>query len=237
MKRIEKKITALQQLLLTTYGVPARNEHTPSPLTALIGTILSQNTNDRNSYKAYMNLREKHPSWEEVAKLPLPVLEKTIRAAGLTKQKALAIKNALSSIQKKQGTLSLEYLNELTDKEALEDLTGMKGVGVKTASCVLLFSLFRNVCPVDTHVHRTLNRTGVVKTSSPEKTFWIIQDFLPAGGAHSFHTNLIRLGREFCRPTNPLCPSCPVRKECSFKNKSKEAGEAKPNEFLLLDSL
>jgi endonuclease-3 len=237
MKRIAKKITALQELLLATYGVPPRNEKTPSPLTALIGTILSQNTNDRNSYKAYINLREKYPTWEEVATLPLPVLERTIRAAGLTKQKALAIKNALSSIQKKQGKLSLDYLEDLPDKEALEDLTGMKGVGVKTASCVLLFSLFRNVCPVDTHVHRTLNRTGVVKTNTPEKTFWIIQDFLPECGAHSFHTNLIRLGREFCRPTNPLCPGCPVRKECRFKDKSKETGKAKPNEFLLLDSL
>jgi endonuclease-3 len=237
MKSMRIKIADVNQKLIEFYGIPQRNKNTPTPLTALIGTILSQNTNDKNSFKAYTALREKYPTWEEVAALPVSVLEMTIRAAGLARQKATAITEALQAIVEKHHKLDLDYLNGLSDKEALEDLTAMKGVGVKTASCVLLFSLFRNVCPVDTHVHRTLNRLGIVTTSAPEKTFWLIQDFLPENSAHTFHTNLIRLGREFCRPAKPFCPVCPLLKTCVFKGKTKESPDYKKNDFLLLDSL
>lgn len=169
--------------------------------------------------------------------LPLNKLESTIRAAGLTKQKATAIKTALKTIKMKNGSLALAYVETMPDKEALEELTSMKGVGIKTAACVLLFSLNRNICPVDTHVHRTLNRIGIVNTSGPEKTFWAIQDYLPENSAHAFHTNLIRIGREFCRPAKFLCGSCPLNSFCNFKDKSVISGEYKKNDFLLLDSL
>ena len=75
---------------------------------------------------------------------------------------------------KERGEVSLEHLRKMKDEEILDELTKFPGIGVKTASCVLLFSLRRNVCPVDTHVHRTLNRIGIVKTSAPDKTFYSI---------------------------------------------------------------
>jgi endonuclease-3 len=78
----------------------------------------------------------------------------------------------------------------------------------------------RNVCPVDTHVHRTLNRIGIVATNSPDKTFLEINKNLPQGIAHSFHTNLIRLGREICRPGLPYCSICPLKRVCSFQEKN-----------------
>lgn len=237
MTAIGRRINTINEKLILFYGVPVRNSKTPSPLTALIGTILSQNTNDKNSYKAYVNLREKYPAWGDVAQLPVKTIEREIRIAGLAKQKAAAIKEALVSIQTKQNALNLDYLEKMSDREALEDLTSLNGVGVKTASCVLLFSMFRNVCPVDTHVHRTLNRLGIVETTTPEKTFWLIQEHLPANSAHTFHTNLIRLGREFCRPTKPLCANCPLQKVCKYVDKTTEKSEYKKNEFLLLDSL
>ncbi len=237
MTALGRRILTVNDKLILFYGIPERNATTPSPLTTLIGTILSQNTNDKNSYKAYLNLRGKYPSWEQVAILPIKIIEKEIRIAGLAKQKAAAIKGALTAIQAKQKSLNLDYLEKMSDFDALKDLTAMNGVGVKTASCVLLFSMFRNVCPVDTHVHRILNRLGLVEASTPEKTFWLIQEHLPENSAHTFHTNLIRLGREFCRPAKPSCGVCPLKKVCKFENKLTENSEYKKNEFLLLDSL
>ena len=105
------------------------------------------------------------------------------------------------------------------NEEILDELTSYIGVGVKTASCVLLFSLNRNICPVDTHVHRTLNRIGLVKTNIPEKTFYALLNKIPEGTAHSFHTNLIRLGREICKPANPICSVCPLLKFVSLTTK------------------
>jgi endonuclease-3 len=186
----------------------------------IIATILSQNTNDRNSYKAYKNLKEKYPRWELLASMPAASIEKTIRVAGLGKQKSAGIKNLVKTLIKEKGTASLKYLSGMTDEEILDELTKYPGVGVKTAACVLLFSMDRNICPVDTHVHRTLNRIGVVTTNSPDKTFVIVNKHIPQGIAHSFHTNLIRLGREICRPGLPYCSICPLKRICLYKEKN-----------------
>jgi endonuclease-3 len=109
---------------------------------------------------------------------------------------------------------------------------------VKTASCVLLFSLDRNICPVDTHVHRTLNRIGLLKTKTPDKTFEQIKDHLPDGIAHQFHTNLIMLGRAICKPAKPSCSVCPLLKVCEFKSKNLEStNRISKDVFMLLDSI
>jgi endonuclease-3 len=103
---------------------------------------------------------------------------------------------------------------------------------------VLLFSLDRNVCPVDTHVHRTLNRIGLIKTNSTDKTYLLINNEMPEGIAHQFHTNLIRLGREICKPANPNCAGCPLIKICEYENKNLlESTKSKKNDFMLLDSI
>ncbi|GAB1443720.1 endonuclease III [Ignavibacteriales bacterium] len=210
-----------------------------NPLDVLIGTILSQNTNDKNSWRAYRNLKERYSSWEEVRQLDRQSLEGEIKVAGLGKQKSEAILEVLNDLYEKKGTLNLDHTHEMEDSEILNELTSYKGVGVKTASCVLLFSLRRNVCPVDTHVNRIVNRVGLVSSNQPEKTFNILFGNIPEGLGHSFHSNLILLGREFCKPTNPDCSNCPLLQVCAYKEKNL-SGDAKKyphNNFLLLDNL
>ncbi len=235
---MRSKIKLVNKLLIEKYGIPARSKVPPNPVDLLIGTILSQNTNDKNSYKAFQNLKNSCKDWNEVEKLTRVQIEKKIKIAGLGKQKSNAIKQFLSSLKKERGSISLEHLRKMNNREVLDELISYNGIGVKTASCVLLFSLRRNVCPVDTHVHRTTNRIGIVKTKSPDKTFEIINSGLPDGAAHSFHTNLIRLGREICRPAKPGCSICPLLSICEYDNKNPD-GEVqyKENDFLLLDSI
>jgi endonuclease-3 len=96
--------------------------------------------------------------------------------------------------------------------------------------------LKRDVCPVDTHVHRTLNRIGIVKTNTPDKTFFLINKNFPKRIAHSFHTNLIRLGREICKPSKPACNICPLFNICLFENKSElKPKKSQKSSFMLLD--
>jgi len=235
---MKKEIEKINALLIKRFGIPERNPNRTTPLDALLGTILSQNTNDNNSFKAYSNLKNFSSGWDEVEKLPLKKLEKLINVAGLGFQKATAIKKVLTYLKKEKGTLSLDHLIDKPDEEILTVLTSFQGVGLKTASCVLLFSLERNVCPVDTHVHRTLNRIGIVKASSPDKTFLAIKDILPEKSAHTFHTNLIRLGRAICKPAKPGCLVCPLLKICRFDQKNLEEGKAIiKKDFMLLDNL
>lgn len=235
---MKKNIAKINSLLIQHFGVPEKAKKLPDPLDAIIGTILSQNTNDNNSYKAYRNLKENFKSWDELIPLTPAKIEKYIRVAGLGKQKSKAIYNLLQSLKKTQNKLSLNHITKKPNEIIIEELTSYSGVGVKTASCVLLFSLDRNICPVDTHVHRTLNRIGLVKTSAPEKTFFTLLNQLPEGTAHSFHTNLIKLGRDICKSQKPVCSICPLNKICKYESKNFEiAKPSSKNNFMLLDNL
>lgn len=235
---MKKKLERINNALLDYFGVPVKASIPPDALDLLIATILSQNTNDKNSYRAFLNLKENYPVWDDVLKLNIKKLEGIIKIAGLASQKAAAIKSLLNYLKKEKDSVTLKYADSAGDDEILSELTSIKGIGIKTASCVLLFSLERNVCPVDTHVHRILNRVGLVQTSSPEKTFKLIKNNIPQGTAHQIHTNLIRLGREICKPSVPACSLCPLKKLCKypskdFSRKLKYGG----NDFFLLDNV
>ena len=231
---MKEKIKKINKLLVRYFGIPTRQKRLPNPIDTLIATILSQNTNDNNSYRAYQSLKQKYPTLNKLSSAKRSEIERVIKVAGLGKQKSRAIKSLLKRINKNGETLNRRYFKNKNDDEILEELSSIKGIGVKTASCVLLFSLDRNVCPVDTHVHRTLNRIGIVKTKTPEKTFSQIKNNLPLGTAHQFHTNLIKLGRKICKPGKPLCSICPLIKICAFENKNLNRVTTNDKETLLL---
>lgn len=225
-------------MLLSKFGEPKRNETETDAVDALIATILSQNTTDKNSYRAYMNLKTNFKNWGEIASANQKTIERNIRVGGLAKQKSKSIKTILNQLLKEKGKINLDYLDKLSNEQIISELVKFNGVGVKTASCVLLFSLKREVCPVDTHVHRTANRIGLVNTKSPDQTFELINKNLPKGVAHSFHTNLIKLGRDICKAGKPLCSICPLIKICAYDNKNMIPIERiKKNDFLLLDNV
>ncbi len=235
---MKERIKQLNRLLVKHFGIPFRQKRLPNPVDTLIATILSQNTNDKNSFKAYQNLKKKYPTTDKLLLAKRSEIENVIKVAGLGKQKSASIKNFLSALIIKSSKLDLHHIKKMTDEEIMNELTSVKGIGVKTASCVLLFSLDRNVCPVDTHVHRTLNRVGIVKTSTPDKTFLLLNGKLPDKIGHQFHTNLIKLGREICKPAKPLCSICPLLEVCKFKMKNLQNVDKKSvNNFLLLDSI
>ncbi len=238
VKEKNKLIRKVNSLLLKKFGKPYRNRQLPDPVDLLIATILSQNTNDGNSYEAYKNLKKEYPDWKMLLKVPVQKIERLIKIAGLGKQKSRAIKNFIDSVYKEKSSIDLKFVEGMDNLSAIKKLTEYKGVGVKTASCVLLFAFDKDVCPVDTHVHRTVNRIGIVKASTPDKTFFLLNENFPKGIAHSFHTNLIRLGREICKPKNPACGICPLQKICNYIDKNPENNsKTKSRSFMLLDNV
>lgn len=215
------------------------------PLDSLIATLLSQNTNDRNSHQAWLNLRRKFPTWEKVADAPAGQIARAIEVGGLKNRKAKRIKQILRRVRRETGKFDLRFLKGKTNEEAISYLLSMKGVGLKTAACVLVFSLGRDVFPVDTHIHRLCNRLGLVKTKTAEQTYEQTQALVPEGRAYSFHVNLIRFGRKICRAQNPLCGLCPLFDACVFPQKDLHAmrqmpgtkGSARNVDFMILDHL
>jgi len=184
-------------------------------LETLIGTILSQNTNDKNSEAAYRKLRASYKDWPAIRTSPTARIAAAIRSAGLANQKAERIKKILSWMYRTWGTFDLNFLCSMDPRQVSELFQQQKGIGVKTISVTLMFACGHDVFPVDTHVHRLCKRLGLVPAgTSAEKTFALMASRVPRGKGYSFHVNLIRLGRQICQARKPSCLQCPLRKKC-----------------------
>lgn len=236
-----KKINTIIRLLQTEFPDIKPQPSKADPLDVLIATKLSQNTTDKTSYRAFMNLKKDFKNWDEVMNAPAAKIKNAIRVCGLVNTKTADLQDLLKQMKRKYGKLSLKFLEKLDNKSIFDELLQYKGIGVKTISCVLAFSFGRDVFPVDTHVHRMLNRLGIVKTSLPEKTFELATDLIPKGKKFLFHTLLIRFGRKVCRSANPLCGKCRLYDLCEFKEKElfalKSNSEPKENNFIILEHI
>jgi endonuclease-3 len=218
---VRKQIQKAQkvfQILFCFYGQPVwRNPLTP--LDELISTILSQNTNDHNRDTAFQNLKKVFPDWEQVRDAPQEQVINTIRSAGLANQKGARIQSILRQITVERGNLDLTFLAEQPAEEARLWLLRFKGVGPKTASIVLQFSLNHPAFPVDTHIYRVSGRLGLRPAKmNVEQTHELMEQLFKPDQYGSAHLNIIRLGREVCLARKPKCLDCPLQKKCSFYN-------------------
>ncbi|KAL3512941.1 hypothetical protein ACH5RR_025658 [Cinchona calisaya] len=138
----------------------AGNSEEESVLDGLVSTILSQNTTDVNSQRAFASLKSAFPTWEDVLAAESNHIEDAIRCGGLAPTKASCIKSILNCLLEKRGKLCLEYLRELSVGEIKSELSQFKGIGPKTVACVLMFHLQQDDFPVDTHVFQIAKSVG-----------------------------------------------------------------------------
>ena len=210
------KTTQIHHKLLEAYGEPAWRPHL-DPVSELVSTILSQNTNDVNRDVAFERLRGRLPTWEKVRDADVQEVIEAIRPAGLANQKGPRIQEALRYITQERGKLDLDFLADWPVEDAKHWLSSMNGVGPKTAAIVLLFSLGRPAFPVDTHVHRVTRRLGLIGSSiSREKAHQKLEELLPPEDYYAFHLNLIRHGRQVCTSRKPHCDACILGRLCDF---------------------
>ncbi len=215
VRSLRRRVRALQRRLERAYGPPAKQRL--DPLDELMLTILSQNTSDGNRDRAYRSLRVRFPDWESVRTAPRAELEEAIRSAGLWQQKARSLQETLNAIYAEQGDLDLLHLERLSDDEVIEYLTSFRGVGLKTAACVLCFAMGRDYMPVDTHVHRLARRLGLIPArASADQAHRLLnrERAVPPELRFSFHIQLIRHGRAVCRASRPACDECCVEEFC-----------------------
>lgn len=185
------------------------------PLDELIAVLLSQHTSDVNSARAFRTLKSRYPSWEQVADAPVDDIADAIRRGGIANLKARRIKQVLEEIERSEGRLDLSRLRHLSDPDARAFLLALPGVGPKSAACVLQFSLGRPAFPVDTHVHRVARRLGLVgERVSAEAAAAALEPRIPPEIRHEFHVQLIRHGREICKPHVPRCSECALFDLC-----------------------
>ncbi len=198
------------------YGIPFSDGFS-EPLDELVFTILSQNTNDINRDRAWKKLKDNFPDWESVLNITQKKLKSVIRVAGLAEEKSKNILSILKKLKKENKKLSLKFLKDYDTEKARNFLLSFKGVGPKTAACVLLFSLKKPAFPVDTHIFRVTKRLGLIGNKiTIEKAHKIMEAMVPSQKYHSFHINLIRHGRLICHPRAPECTICVINRYCKF---------------------
>ncbi len=204
------------QNLEATFGVPkARSPQ--DPLDTLIETILSQATTDVNSHRAFASLKRRFPTWEQARVARPHTIANAIQSGGLANIKSLRIKTILHDIKMRRGSFDLSFLCRVPIEEAKEFLLSLEGVGPKTVACVLLFACRRPVFPADTHILRIARRMGLIPPQcSDERAHGILECLIPPKKHYSMHINLIRLGRQICRPQQPKCWDCPVLDYCEY---------------------
>jgi endonuclease-3 len=216
--------TELIALLGAEYGRLPDRPH-GDPMAELVLTLLSQNTSDHNSGRAFQRLLARFPGWDEVLAAPTAEVEEAIRPGGLAPTKAPRLQALIGAAREgvaartdddaERDPYDLRFLEELPLDEAKAWLRALPGVGPKTAACVLLFALDRPALPVDTHVERVARRLGLVPPKMPvERVHDELEAMLAPDDVYAFHVDLIQHGRRTCHARRPECERCVLLERC-----------------------
>lgn len=206
----------MTERLRRLYGSP-NHGNKADPLDELVFIILSLMTTGPSFNRAYERLREFSPDWETLLSVTDDALEATIRDAGLSNQKAPRLRAIVRRLQEDFGEVSLDALQTMSDAEAEGYLVSLPGVGVKAAKCVMMYSLGRNVLPVDTHVWRVARRLGLIAPDLPySRSHRAAEAAVRPADRYSFHVNAVAHGQNLCLALRPRCGSCPLRRMCPY---------------------
>ena len=234
-----ERLLLLDDLLDAAYSAPeALLGNQPDALDEAIYIILSFQTDLARFQGTWRNLRSAFPRWEDANRASVDEIAEVLRPGGLHRQKAKTIKRLLRAVDGGFGELSLAALRDLPDADAEHALTRLPGLSWKGARCVLLYSLRRDVFPVDGNTFRILQRTGVIPGSAVYRRRSLqdgLQTAIPAGRRRPFHVNLVVHGQWTCLPTTPRCETCLALRGCLRRGlpalavRTPEAGDSLPS--------
>ena len=203
----------------------------PSVLDALVRTILSQNTSDKNSTRAKLSMDQVYggsDKWDDIVAGGEAKLQEAIKSGGLSVVKSKVIISILRQAEEKYGEYSLDHLHDASTEDAMTEMLSFQGVGPKTASCVLLFCLQREDFAVDTHVHRITGLLGWrPKSASREETYSHLNVRIPDEDKYGLHILLVGHGKKCdeCKAGGKNLGKCELRKAFRKGKLEGEAGE------------
>ncbi len=221
---LRAKAQAVFEILVETYGeLPLYD--CPDKLKELVLTMLSHRTTKQDELTAFERMWSAYGSWDAIQNSPTDELGKTLMTVRFPEQKARHIQQALQRIYNEQGEYRIAFLKAMSTAEALAWLMSLPGVGIKTATLVLLFCFYRPVLPVDTHVHRISLRVGLVpeQTTADMAHQKLLQLFEPDPlTLYNFHKAMLKHGQTLCTYYDPKCEACPLASICDYVNPPEE---------------
>ena len=204
-------LTEVYETLLAAFG-PQHWWPAEGPEEMIIGALLTQNTTWKNVEKALVNLHtEKLLSFSAISTLPLPKLQNMIKPSGYFRQKSERLKTLAIEILNSGGLLQLA-------KQTTPDLRAwflaLKGIGPETADSILLYAFKRPIFVIDTYTLRICKRHNWLPNTAgytAAQNFFSLKLTSDPDIFNEFHALLVQIGKNFCRPQNPLCDKCPLK--------------------------
>jgi endonuclease III len=211
-------VDSVARLLSERYGNPAHGNKS-NPLRELLFIICSVQTNEALYRSTYASLISAFPTFGQLAAATEDEIAAAISRGGLSRQKARTIRAILTRLKSDFGAPTLSPLRAMSDADCEEYLESLPGVGRKTARCVMMYSLGRDVFPVDSNCWRVCRRLGWVRPTRPDKScaprdMDRLQAGIPPQLRFDLHVNLVSHGRACCLPSIPLCETCSIRAFC-----------------------
>lgn len=179
-----------------------------TPFELLVAVILSAQCTDKRVNQVVSELFKVANKPEDFVNMPLEELEKWIHPCGFYHNKAKSIKSASRDI--------IDRFGGEVPKD-FDDLTSLAGVGRKTANVMISEAFGGDAFAVDTHVLRTSNRLGLVKTDNPDVCEAELKKLFPKDKWSKMHYQMVLFGRYTCKAMKPDCFNC------AFKDKCKNA--------------
>lgn len=190
-----------------------------NPLEELLFILCSTKTQESSYRGTFFALRREFPTFAKLGRAPASRIAKPLVRGGLYRQKSQAIRKICDEIIRRFGRLTLAPLRRMKDAECEQFLTSLPGVGKKVARCVMMYSLGRDVFPVDTHCWRVARRLGWVRATQKDwhcspRDMDRLQHRIPPHLRFSLHVNFVSLGRELCTASVARCALCPLTRLC-----------------------
>ena len=185
-----------------------------TPFEVIVGAILTQNTNWQNVAKAINNLKQaKVLSPKKLYSISRQRLAKLIRPSGYFNIKAKRLKEFMNFLFNNYGgNLKKMFSRPLEDLR--KEILTVNGIGPETADSILLYAGGYPVFVVDAYTKRIFSRQKLLSEDADYHTVQkIFAENLKKDAQlyNEYHALIVRLGKDFCKKTNPKCEICPIK--------------------------
>lgn len=222
--RRSQNVRRVCESLLLRYGRP-RLGNPDEPVDDLVFIILSNKTSPKTASSVFRQLKREFVSWEKLAVAPLATIRRVLRPAGLSHIRSRQLRATLRRIETDFGACTLSALMCLSQLQVESYLTSLSGVSVKVAKCVMLYTMGFDVLPVDAHVHRIAIRLGWINRKRADQCHDELEAIVPPKYRYVFHVGGIMHGRQVCRPVNPKCDECSLRRLCQYQKEHNDGSQ------------
>lgn len=217
--RWPQRLAVVADRLVAAYGTPMLGNFR-DPVQEIFYIVLSAKTTDAQYRKTHSALRAAFPALPDLAKARVTAILRCIVGGGLANKRAVQVKRIAARLLADLGTDPSARLCAMTAEEAFNYMTGLPGMGPKSALCVMMCSLDFDVFPVDANVARATERMGAIPAGLKHyQAQQRLPALVPEGRCKELHVGLLVHGRTTCLPRRPRCDSCVIRDMCKFGKK------------------